>query len=169
MRKTTLMGVTCLLFCLVLVCWVSATPVITGHAVQKRSISFAKISPSTSNDRFQTYFQPTSMTRIFTADDNGRTFTVSRGQVVLVQLDTNPSTGFGWIPTVSPGISVIKDSYQQSGNNRFSTRGPVVGAGGIRTWTLKMTSTGDQQFSAEYKQPWMPGAGHIYTIHFIVV
>jgi inhibitor of cysteine peptidase len=147
----------------------SATQIISGNAEQKSSISFVKIRPSTSNDRFQSYFQPTSMTRIFTAEDNGRTFTVSRGQVVLVQLDTNPSTGFGWIPTISSGISVIKDSYQQSDNNRFSTRGPAVGGGGIRTWTLKMTSTGDQQFSAEYKQPWMPGAGKMYTLHFMVV
>jgi|GEM_PF-3988441 len=169
MEKITLLGFTCILIFLVMVSSVSATQIITGHAVQKSSISFAKISPSTSNDRFGSYFQPTPMTRIFTADDNGRTFTLSRGQVVLVQLDTNPSTGFRWIPTVSSGISIIKDSYQQSDNNRFSTRGPVVGAGGIRTWILKMTSTGDQQFSAEYKQPWMPGAGEIYTIHFMVV
>jgi len=169
MRKITLMGVTCLLFCLVLVCQVSATPVITGQEIKESTISFAKISPSTSSNRFMSYFKATPMTQVFTADDNGRTVTLSRGQVVLVQLYTNPSTGFGWISTVSSGISVIKDSYQQSDTNRFSTRGPAVGSGGVRTWTLQMTSTGEQQFSAEYKQPWMPGAGHVYTIHFIVV
>lgn len=168
MKEITLLGFTCILICLLMVSAVSATQVITGDEVQKSNISFEKIRPSTSNDRFQSYFQPTSMTRIFTADDNDRIFTVSRGQVVLVQLYTNPSTGFGWIPTVSSGISVIKDSYQQSDNNRFSTRGPAVGGGGIRTWTLKMTGIGDQQFSAEYKQPWMPGAGKMYTLHFMV-
>lgn len=169
MRKITLLGFTCLLLCLFLVCPVSATPVITGHAIKKSTISFTKISQSTGSNRFLPYFQATPVTQRFTADDNGRTFTLSSGQVVLVQLDTNPSTGFQWITTVSPGISVIKDSYQQSDSNRFATRGPPVGSGGVRTWTLKMTRSGDQQFSAEYKQVWMPDAGKVFTLHFIVV
>jgi predicted secreted protein len=170
MKKITLAGITFVLLCLLVVSSLAATPVNSADAAKKTNISFEKIGPSNSNDRFQSYFQTTPMTRTFTADDNGKTFTLSKWQVVMVKLGTNPSTGFQWVYTVSPGISILGDSYQSSVNNRFATGQPVmVGAGGVRTWTLKMTSTGDQQFSAEYKQIWMPEGGKSYTLHFIVV
>jgi predicted secreted protein len=170
MKKITFLGFTCLLLCLVVVCSVSATLVTDADAAKKTHISFTKINPSTDNGRFQPYFKTTAMTHTFTADDNNKTFTLSRGQVVMVQLDTNPSTGFQWVSTVSSGISIIGDSYQSSVNNRFATGKSIrVGAGGARTWTLKMNNIGDQQFSAEYKRSWEPEVAKSYTIHFIVV
>jgi predicted secreted protein len=59
------------------------------------------------------------MTRTFTVDDNSKTFTVSREEVMMIKLDENPTTGFQWVPSVSPGISIIGDSYKTSDNNRF--------------------------------------------------
>ena len=170
MKKITMPGFIIILLCIVVVCTVTATPIVTAHPVVKSTISFAKISPPASITRFQPYFQTTPMTRTFTGDDNGKTFTVSKGQVVMIRLDENPTTGFMWEPTVSPGISIIGNSYKTSGNNRFASgRAIMTGSGGVLTWTLEMTSTGDQQFSADYKRSWMPGVEETYTIYFTVV
>ena len=125
MRKITLAGLACMLLCLVVVSSVSATPIITAHATAKSNMSFVKISPSASNARFQPFFQTTAMTRTFTQDDNGKTFSISKGQVVMVQLDENPTTGFQWVPSVSPGIAIIGSSYKTSDNNRFASGGAI--------------------------------------------
>ncbi|MCU0629539.1 MAG: protease inhibitor I42 family protein [Methanoregulaceae archaeon] len=99
--------------------------------------------------------------RTFTESDNGRTITLTRGQVVKVQLNENPTTGYRWEPSVSSGIQITGDSYVASASGR-------MGAGGTRTWTLKITGTGNQQFDAGYKRSWEPGSADSYSIQFVV-
>ena len=155
MKKIILLGLASILFCLVVSSPVSATPITGVHATVGSHISFTKISPSPSITRFQSNFQTTPMTRTFIQEDNGKTFTVSRGQVVLIHLDENPTTGYQWVSVISPGITIIGDSYKLSTIGRFGSA--VAGAGGVRTWTLTMTNNGNQQFSADYKRSWEPG------------
>jgi predicted secreted protein len=72
------------------------------------------------------------MTQTFTVDDNGKTFTVSRGEVMMIKPDENLTTGFQWVPSVSPGISITGDLYKTSDNNRFASgKSMREGAGGV--------------------------------------
>ncbi len=84
MKQITMSGLIITLLCLVLVSTVSAAPIITAQPAVKSTISFVKISPPVSITRFQPYFQTTPMTRTFNGDDNGKSFTVSEGQIVTI-------------------------------------------------------------------------------------
>ncbi len=43
-----------------------------------------------------------------------------------------------------------------------------MGAGGIHTWTLQVTGTGDQHFNADYKRSWETGSEDSYSVQFVV-
>ncbi len=71
---------------------------------------FMPVKPVSSNNRFSPYISsPTSQTRTLTESDNGRTIAITRGQVVKVQLNENPTTGFRWEPSISSGIRITDD------------------------------------------------------------
>jgi inhibitor of cysteine peptidase len=91
------------------------------------------------------------LTPAYNEKDNGQTISSARNSVVKVQLNENPTTGFSWNVTTSPGIQVLSSAYVSSAPGRF-------GAGGLHTWLLKMTGTGTQQFAGIYRQPWMPAS-----------
>ena len=85
----------------------------------------------------------------FGIGQNGKNVTVPAGSEVAISLAENPSTGYSWIATVSPGLTVADDRYEQN-----ATPEGVVGAGGIRTWTLVPETPGVFMFSAVYRRPW---------------
>jgi inhibitor of cysteine peptidase len=102
-------------------------------------------------------------TPTYTEKDNGKAFSLARNSVVKIQLKENPTTGFSWNITTSPGLQVLSTSFLPSSTGRF-------GAGGTRTWVIKGTGTGLQQFNGIYRQPWMPltGSETTYTVTFNV-
>lgn len=91
---------------------------------------------------------PQGPTATYGAADNGKTITVSEGSSFKIILDENPTTGYTWNATLTPGLAVSDSAYVQGGSHG------VVGAGGTHEWTLKATGKGEQQFTAVYKRPW---------------
>lgn len=85
----------------------------------------------------------------FGAEQNGENVTVPVKSEVLVSLAENPSTGYSWNATASPGLTIAADRYEQN-----VTPEAMVGVGGIRTWTLVPESAGVFTFSAVYRRPW---------------
>ena len=135
----------------------------TGQGRFVRSAdTFFPFKTTVSSTRFPSYtITRTGTTRTFTESDNGKSIALTRGQVIKVQLNENPTTGYRWQPTVSSGIQITDDTYVASTSGR-------LGAGGIHTWTLKITGTGIQHFSADYKRSWEPGSEDSYSIQFVV-
>lgn len=139
---------------------------VQNHTGQSRFVSSAETffpaKPVASYTLFKSYTNTrTGTSRTFTESDNGKSFPLTRGQVINVQLNENPTTGYRWEPMVSSGIQITDDNYVASTSGR-------LGAGGIRTWTLKITGTGDQYFNADYKRSWEPGSEGSYSIQFVV-
>lgn len=125
--------------------------------------NFTPVKPLSPSNRFAFYNQiATVNTRTYTENDNGKTITATKGQVVKVKLSENPTTGYRWEPSVSSGIEVTDDTYTRS-------TPWAIGSGGTRTWTLKFTGTGGLYFNADYKRSWEPGSVHSYSLHFVVV
>ena len=85
----------------------------------------------------------------FGVEQNGENVTVPVAGEVDVSLAENPSTGYSWNATVSPGLTIADDRYEQN-----ATPEGMVGVGGIRTWTLVPESPGVFAFSAVYRRPW---------------
>lgn len=120
------------------------------------------VRPVSSNTRFSAFVMTiTEKSSLFTESDNGKYVNMTKGQEFQVKLDENPTTGYMWVPTVSDGIRIIGDIYTPSSSGR-------MGAGGVHTWTLKVTGSGDQYFNAEYKRSWEPGSIDNYSINIIV-
>ncbi|MCX6698765.1 MAG: protease inhibitor I42 family protein [Methanomicrobiales archaeon] len=124
--------------------------------------NFTPVKTISPGNSFAFYNQiATGNTRTYTENDNGKTMTVAKGQVVKVRLSENPTTGYRWEPSVSSGIEVAGDTYTRSTPN-------AIGSGGTRTWTLKFNGTGSQTFDADYKRSWEPGSVDSYSLHFVV-
>jgi predicted secreted protein len=101
----------------------------------------------------------------FTEADNGKTGNVTQNTQFAVVLAENPSTGFAWNATLSPGLELQSDTYKSDA----STDRP--GAGGTHTWVMVAKVTGDQKFSAIYKRSWEPVTGNetAYSVNIRVV
>jgi len=91
----------------------------------------------------------------FTQADNNTTAQVAAGTQFAVKLESNPTTGYQWNATVSQGLTITNESYEQNANP-----GNLVGVGGNQMWIVKANTAGKQSFSAIYKQSWMPTTGN---------
>ncbi|HNX17264.1 MAG TPA: protease inhibitor I42 family protein [Methanoregula sp.] len=86
---------------------------------------------------------------------NGATIYVNRSSDITLKLEENPTTGYSWNLTVTPGLIVTSDTYIPS-----DTSGKLVGSGGTHTWDIKAAATGKQAISAVYKRPWEQVTGN---------
>jgi inhibitor of cysteine peptidase len=86
---------------------------------------------------------------------NNATVSMTKGNFITIRLAENPTTGFQWNLTTTPGLSIVSDEYVPS-----DTSGKLVGSGGTHTWNISTEMIGDQKVSAVYKRPWEPIAGN---------
>ena len=91
----------------------------------------------------------------FTEKDSGTTADIAANTRFAVRLDENPTTGYSWNASTSPGLTVLSSEYQENQHPEG-----MVGVGGIHTWTLLASGSGNQTFSAVYKRPWEPATGN---------
>jgi inhibitor of cysteine peptidase len=102
----------------------------------------------------------------FTEADNGTTGTIAQGTRFAIQLAENPTTGYQWNATLSPGLEL------QSSDYRMNDAAPgMVGVGGTRTWIVIAKDIGAQKFSASYRRSWEPVTGNetAYRVNINVV
>jgi inhibitor of cysteine peptidase len=98
-------------------------------------------------------------------EQNHATVTVHKGTSITVRLQENPTTGFTWNLTTSPGLKVVSDSYVPS-----DTTGKLVGSGGTHVWVISAQSAGVQTIQAVYSRSWEPATGNetAFTMTVIV-
>jgi inhibitor of cysteine peptidase len=102
--------------------------------------------------------------KVFDSKNNTQTIEIKNGETIKVVLDENPSTGYAWIINVTPGLTLVSDTYVPPG-------GSQVGAGGQHEWQVKATGTGNQQLTGIYKRSWEPTFGNetTYTLNIKIV
>jgi predicted secreted protein len=91
----------------------------------------------------------------FTESDNGATKQVATKSPFAIQLGANPTTGFSWNATASPGLAILSSDYKENSHPEG-----MVGVGGVQTWVLETNDPGVSTFTAIYKQPWVPTTGN---------
>jgi len=111
---------------------------------------------------------PTAETKnmvTFTEAENGKTESVTQNSQFAVVLAENPSTGFTWNATLSPGLELQSDYHKDDA----SAGRP--GAGGTHTWVVVGKVPGDQKFSAIYQRSWEPVTGNetAYSVNIRVL
>jgi inhibitor of cysteine peptidase len=87
---------------------------------------------------------------VYTETDDGKTVQEPLGETFGIRLQANPSTGYSWNLSLTPGLSLRGDEYLPS-----SSPGQRVGVGGVQSYTIVTTGRGEQHVRAEYRQPWI--------------
>jgi inhibitor of cysteine peptidase len=102
----------------------------------------------------------------FTEKHNGTAADVAADTRFAVQLAENPTTGYSWNASTSSGLTVISSNFQEDKHAEG-----MVGVGGIRTWVVQATGSGNQTFSAVYQRPWESVTGNEtrYTLAIRIV
>lgn len=82
--------------------------------------------------------------------DNGKQVAVKSGDVIVVTLESNPTTGFSWQLTEMDN-AVLKQvgevKYESDGRN-------IPGAGGTETFRFEAVSAGEVALTLWYMRPW---------------
>lgn len=90
--------------------------------------------------------------------------TVRVGDVLVVRLDSNPSTGYGWTWDESAAAGVlVKD-----GEPSMSGAAPMPGSGGVQTWRFRAAAPGEVQLQLDYLRPWEKGTPPVRTVRWSV-
>ena len=89
---------------------------------------------------------------------------MNQSKIIIVRLAENPTTGFQWNLTTTPGLRIIKDEYIPS-----DTSGKVVGSGGTHVWDISTDTLGEQKINAVYKRSWEPTTGNESTFSMKII
>ena len=85
------------------------------------------------------------------------------GDLLKVTLCSNPTTGFSWQEPAISDAAVISLVDKTFGAATASGTGPVVGAAGTDSITLKATAKGTSTVVLQYSQPWLGGTSSEWT------
>ena len=95
---------------------------------------------------------------------NTATVYMNKGNLITVKLAENPTTGFQWNLTTTPGLRIVKDHYVPT--NSSTT---LVGSGGTHVWDISTEMIGEQKIMATYKRPWELVSGNESVFSMTVV
>ncbi|KPK37401.1 MAG: hypothetical protein AMJ65_14635 [Phycisphaerae bacterium SG8_4] len=101
-------------------------------------------------------------------DDNAGQVELERGQILVVTLESNPSTGYSWEQAESN-----QSTLMQIGEAEFrpseTSEAPMVGAGGWEIFRFRAVSAGQTPLMFLYRRPWEEGAEPLETFLLQVV
>lgn len=83
-----------------------------------------------------------------TNSDNGHVVEARKGDMIVLRLPENPTTGFRWQLDRVPGtLELMDDSYQPDPDMQF-------GSGGVRTFRFRSLETGTGRAELKHWQEW---------------
>ncbi|MFA5296315.1 MAG: protease inhibitor I42 family protein [Methanoregulaceae archaeon] len=95
--------------------------------------------------------------------DEAGPITMAMNTTTYLAIQENPTTGYLWNATVTPGLSIVNDTF-------IPPAEAMDGAGGMRAWTVEAVAPGNQTFTAVYHRPWehITPEDITYTVYFVV-
>jgi len=97
--------------------------------------------------------------------DDGRAVELAPGQVVLVSLAANHTTGYRWVLADSLGPVLVREG--EPAYDADSTAAGV-GVGGFETWRFRATAAGADTIVLEHRRPWEAGKPAETTVRYFV-
>jgi C1A family cysteine protease/predicted secreted protein len=108
--------------------------------------------------------EPPAEEIVVTADDHGQEIELGEGQLLVVRLQANPSTGYGW-QVSEPGVQPI---LRQADSAEFQPESELLGAPGTQILRFEGVREGDSTLMLEYRRPWEAGVEPAGTFHLQV-
>lgn len=93
----------------------------------------------------------TPSSRTLTAADNGATVQMAVGEELVVQLESNPSTGYGW--QVTGGDAAV---LAQQGDAVYTAGGTAPGSPGTEAFRFRGVAAGSTTLALGYSRPFEP-------------
>jgi inhibitor of cysteine peptidase len=90
---------------------------------------------------------------LFNQTNNNETYPVELDAEIRLTLPGNPTTGYSWQLSTTPGITVVNESYIPDDQS-----GTLVGSGGTYLWIMKAVQPGNQVISGVYARPFESAA-----------
>lgn len=84
--------------------------------------------------------------------DKGSSIELEKGEEIIILLDSNPTTGYSWIPgeEIDTTIMELTDSiFFQTEKEK-----ELVGAGGCEVFTFEAKNSGQTEIILYYQRPW---------------
>ena len=98
------------------------------------------------------------------ANDNGRQIEIEKGQILVIALEANPTTGYTWEMVESE-----EDVLQQIGEAEFQPRSKAVGASGTQTLRFRAVNAGQMGLELVYHRSWEEGVEPLEVFSISVV
>jgi inhibitor of cysteine peptidase len=102
------------------------------------------------------------------ANDNGRRIELEKGQVLVITLESNPTTGYRW-----EVVEFEEPILQQMGGAEFKQSDPreppPPGTGGWETFRFEATSAGQMALNLVYHRPWEEDVDPLETFSVQVI
>jgi alanine dehydrogenase len=133
------------------------------HIVLLSLLSALILAPSISLAAGETHLDAEAVFNVPFGD--GKKFEVAAGEEVVMTLDSNPTTGYGWAlasPLDEKVLELARSEYVPN-----STL--VVGSGGREIWTFRAVGPGRTKVSFKYVRPWEKDAPPAKTEEFTVM
>jgi len=90
------------------------------------------------------------------------------GKLLVVTLESNPSTGYQW-ELIESNESILKQFGQSEYKPSETSDAPIVGTGGREIFRFKAISSGQMTLQLVYRRPWEEGAEPLKTFSLQVV
>ena len=82
-------------------------------------------------------------------DDNGNKVEMKAGQVLVVSLESNPTTGYAW-----EVVDFEDGALEQAGEPEFKAETDRLGAGGVQTFRFKATKADEMEIKLLHHRTW---------------
>jgi inhibitor of cysteine peptidase len=117
---------------------------------------------ATSTQKAQT---PIPQTVSLEAPDDGKQITLTKGTLLVVRLETNPSTGCAWGVIGDPAPLVLVSAEYGSAQGDQQKK---VGAPDMQVLRFKANHAGRTELTLGYRRPWKKGVAPAKTFHITV-
>lgn len=101
------------------------------------------------------------------ASYNGQEVGIDIGKLLVITLESNPTTGFRWelAEPIDESLLVLIESRYVPGAD---AKAGLVGAGGTEAWIFETLAVGETTITMEYSRPWDGGEKAVETFEVTV-
>ena len=90
--------------------------------------------------------------------DTSDALQVKVGDTFVIELDSNPTTGYSW-NLAKTDLKIVEQVSREYKPRETTER--LVGSGGREIWTFKATAKGKTTLTFQYARPWEKGVSPI--------
>ena len=89
---------------------------------------------------------------------------LEKGQVLVLKLATNPTTGYDW-----EIVGLDSAILQQKGDVAYKSDSALIGSGGVDIWTFEAVKSGQTHLSLTYHRSWEKDIAPMETFDLDIV